>query len=60
MNSIAGHHHGHLKIAEHVWKFAIVIVALILAGAVGSLLAGLAAPDVIGADGLARATMTMR
>lgn len=48
----------HSKIADFAWTFPAAILALIIAGAIGSLLAGLAAPDLIGADGVAGAMRT--
>lgn len=55
MNKIAVHRNpGHSNLLVYSWVLAAIIVVLMVTVAVGSLLAGLVAPDVIGADGLAR------
>ncbi len=41
-------------VAVYSWALPAGIVVLMVTGAIGSLLAGWVAPDVIGADGLAR------
>ena len=50
MRGIAYHPHaGHSDIA---WLLPFAVLALIVAGAIGSLVAGLPNPQTIGADGL--------
>lgn len=54
MNDTAVHRNlGHSDLQVPPWVLGAIIVVLAVTGALGSLLAGLAAPDVIGADGLA-------
>lgn len=53
MNKVAVHHYHHPNDAAYFWVLPAIIVVLVVAGAVGSLLAGLVAADVIGADGMA-------
>lgn len=54
MRSIANHPVvEHPSNADAFWLIPVSVVALVLAGAIAALLAGMASPDVIGADGMA-------
>ncbi len=54
MGSISGHPDvGHPEVADVIWMVPAFLVLLIVAGAIGGLLAGLPVSDVIGADGMA-------
>ena len=54
MRGITFHPHvSHLDVEQFAWLLPVVILVLLVAGAIGGLLAGLAAPETIGADGLA-------
>jgi hypothetical protein len=44
---------GRRKIQNFAWVFPAILVAVLVTGAIASLVGGVAAPDVIGADGLA-------
>lgn len=53
MGQIAGYPRvDHKDAADYTWVLPVVLLVMIVAGAIGSLLAGLASPDLIGADGL--------
>ena len=58
MNKLAVHRNiFYTNIVVYSWVLPAIIVVLMVIGAAGSLLAGMVAPDVIGADGLARITL---
>ena len=42
------------------WALPAIVVLLMVAGAIGSLVAGLAAPELMGADGMARIALPAR
>ncbi|MFN3656889.1 MAG: hypothetical protein ACK4UO_06515 [Pseudolabrys sp.] len=53
MNNTAIHRHQYSSLGSYAWLLPAALAVLLLTGAVGTLLAGLAAPTVIGADGVA-------